>query len=606
MPHQLSGRVLGRLCDDCLEPLAGATLRLVRLGRVGGTAERDDATRRAGADPKLTVRVLDDDQALARSGELLGETVLAPDGTFTVVLVEGYGGEAFDVDLLCGTLTGHPVQPRPVHLAVTTLSPQWREAEDGLRAAWDYTVPVRTWCAIRARLGWWSICGRVTVCGSQVPLPGLTVSAFDADWLQDDALGSATTDAGGHFRLDYTPAQFEKTPFWWLDVELTPGPDVYLRVTGPGGTVLLDEPRSRGREPDRENAGPCLCLQVCVEDQPPVTEPYPWFDHVGGYKLLTGIDSAPGGTGLTVGDSRAFYATLRLNGVLGRTLGGQPLAYRFETRDLAGGGWTPVRPAQMAARQIGTWERFSGGIPQTKAVVVRGVDGPDQIAVVPDADGWVTVPQDNSLTTGLFVPNNDLLGLDTESLTTQVHDLGAVTAGGSTAPVGLATDRFFGLRMMVRQAGAPASSAVVAGECERLALANTFYDNVQKQGSWVPIRTSHRLAVLSIDVQELVGHGCAKIEDSLTVLFTAAHPNLGPVSLTLTGPGGPYHYDLPLPVTADYSGTVTDLLGSANQHVVVANLPACGYQLSAWAELLLTTGDSSPLPESDFLVLTKK
>jgi hypothetical protein len=39
------------------------------------------------------------------------------------------------------------------------------------------------------------------------------VRAFDADWLQDDDLGSAVTDGAGHFRIDYSRADFEKTIF---------------------------------------------------------------------------------------------------------------------------------------------------------------------------------------------------------------------------------------------------------------------------------------------------------------------------------------------------------------------------------------------------------
>ena len=41
----------------------------------------------------------------------------------------------------------------------------------------------------------------------------MRVRAFDADWLQDDDLGSAVTDGAGHFRIDYSRADFEKTIF---------------------------------------------------------------------------------------------------------------------------------------------------------------------------------------------------------------------------------------------------------------------------------------------------------------------------------------------------------------------------------------------------------
>jgi hypothetical protein len=491
-------------------------------------------------------------------------------------------------------MTGHKVAPKPLSFTLTTLAPQWRQVEDGFEAAWSYEIPHRIWCGLRGRLGWWSICGHVTVCETKIAVPGVKVSAFDRDWLQDDPLGSAVTDASGHFRIDYTADAFARTPWTpWINIEMVAGPDVYFRVDGPTG-VLLQEPPSRGRQADRENVGPCFCVDLCVEDAPGGTDqPYPWFDHIGGYKTVTGFDSAPGGTGRTLGDNRAFYAGLRLNGVLGRQFSGQPAEYRFEFD--SGAGWQPVRPAQMVAMQIGTWQRLTGSFPpvETKSVVVLGANGPDQIAVVPDADGWVAVPQDNSLTTGLFVPNNNLIGLDSSTISAQTHNLSGIVAGQSTAPAGLAADEYVALRMVLRVAGQPATQ-VQAGIAERVALANTTYNQVQKQGSWVPARVDNQLGVVSVDIQELIGHGCARITNALHVNYTAAHPNLGGMSLTITGPGGPYHYALP-PIAQDFFGSVSSLLDSANNPVTVASLPKCSYILTGSIGLLLTTGDESPV-----------
>lgn len=597
MSYTFTGRLIGLLCDDCSEPLVGATIRLVRSA--GGTISRD-----AAADPKLTAVLLEESAADARAADLLGEGVVGEDGSFRVQLSERYdGGEPFDVDVFCGTMTGHTAAPEPLAFTLTTLAPQWRQTEDGFEAAWAYEIPHRIWCGIRGRLGWWSICGHVRVCEKKIAVPGVKVSAFDVDWLQDDPLGSAVTDASGHFRIDYTADAFKRTP--WspsLNIELVAGPDVYFRVDGPTG-VLLQEPRSRGRQSDRQNVGPCFCVDLCVKDVPGGTDqPYPWFDHIGGYKTVTGFDSAAGGTGRTFGDDRAFYSGLRLNGVLGRQFSGQPAEYRFEFD--TGAGWQPVRPAQMVAMQIGTWQRLTGSFPpvETKSVVVLGANGPDQIAVVPDADGWVAVPQDNSLTTGLFVPNNNLLGLDSASLSTQTHDLTGIIAGQSTAPAGLAVDEYVAVRMVLRVVGQPATE-VQAGIAERVALANTTYDQVQKNGSWVPTRVDGQLGVVSIDIQQLIGQGCARITDALDVNYTAAHPNLGSMSLTITGPGGPYHYALP-PVGPDYFGSVGTLLNSADLPVVISSLPKCSYLLEGSIGLLLTTGDSVPLPIGDQIAFT--
>ena len=41
------------------------------------------------------------------------------------------------------------------------------------------------------RFGAWTICGHVRHCETKAPIGGVSVRAFDVDWLQDDALGDA-------------------------------------------------------------------------------------------------------------------------------------------------------------------------------------------------------------------------------------------------------------------------------------------------------------------------------------------------------------------------------------------------------------------------------
>ena len=149
----------------------------------------------------------------------------------------------------------------------------------------------------RGRFGAWVTCGYVYDCRTKplTPVPGVKVIAFDRDWLQDDELGSAFTDSNGRFRIDYLISDFEKTPFSPLiNIECTPGPDVYFRIEAYDGTVLLDEPSSRGRDSDRENVGPCFCVRLCVEE--PVGNPgeYPYFTHVGDFNIASDIDSTSG------------------------------------------------------------------------------------------------------------------------------------------------------------------------------------------------------------------------------------------------------------------------------------------------------------------------
>jgi len=576
LPYIIRGSITARTCDDCIDDLEGATVRFYR------TSDDPTLPGRAAAAVKHTTFPRTEDELGQLEGRLLGEATVAAGGTFTVELGEGYDGGAVDVDLYCGTLAGH-VPPRPRQLAVTTVQPEWRRTEQSAVAAVNLEIPIRWWCLFRRLLGLWVICGRVTVCGTDTPVPNATVEAFDVDWLQDDALGSGITDNAGHFRIDYTVLDFERTPLSWLNLELVPGPDLYFRISVLG-TVLLDEPRSRGRQADRQNVGPCFCADLCVENVPPSTEPYPVFRFIGGYDYETEIDSTPGGTGLTDADNRAFFAGLRLNGPIGRTLGGQPLEYRFEVRELPSGSWSPVLPGQIGTTLIGWWQALQPTL-EVKPVYINATPGPNRIVVTPDAQGWIVMPQDANVLTGLFVPNGNMIVLDSAAMTVWPHSSTAgTTAGNATAPG--VPDRFFGIRLRIRQQNKSATE-VISGECRRLAVDNTLYDQVTHGGSWAPALVDNQLAVAMVDVQELAGNGCAGVTNQLHVKVTAAHPNLGSVGLTMTGPGGPYSFTLP-------AGTPTEITGTATNGFTVSSLPTCAYIVTLSVDVLLTTGDATP------------
>ena len=55
------------------------------------------------------------------------------------------------------------------------------------------------------------------------------------------------------------------------------------------------------------------------------------FTSIGAYDYNSDLNSGLGGNGLTKADNRAFYSTMRLNGILTQTLGSTAMEYRFET-----------------------------------------------------------------------------------------------------------------------------------------------------------------------------------------------------------------------------------------------------------------------------------
>jgi hypothetical protein len=616
MQYVFKGRLCGMLCPECQEFLSDVTVRLYR------TRKDQNVAALAAAASKDTFAMLDDKTTKAKASSLIAEVQTDDMGVFAFELGEqqNYEGEPFDVDVYCGTVPHLPPRPKPpppVQFSITTLQPAWRSTEAGFVAAWEYCIPYRPWCGIRGRFGAWTICGHVTVCKTGAPLPGMRALAFDADWTQDDPLGSAITDGSGHFRIDYTADAFAKTPFSPLiNIEWVGGPDVYFRVETGVGTPLLVEPRSRGRQPDRENAGPCLCVELCVEEAPPtVDEPHPVFLRIGTYDYQTQIDSAPLGSGLTVGDHRAFFQTLRLNGLLSKKLNGNALEYMFEVSalDATGAplGWTQIAQSQMAETVIGIlewYDPFDLSNPTYPTKSKYYAVNPSSAAYLPVAfsgDGWIRVPQESDyMGAGSFWPFGDMLQLRSETIATPAWgsvDLAGLVAGNSSTSTGkpLVPDRHFAIRMWVREAGNPATAAL-AGTCHNVAIDDTLYDNISHHPDWAGWVESGALAVKMVDIQELLPAGCSKITSSLTVLFTAAHPNLGSVTVYMDGPGGPYNFTLPGAGTPDQFGTATP------SGWTVGSLPACAYVVFIEVEVLLTDGDHVPIPVWDHVAFCKE
>lgn len=595
--YQLMLRLCGFVCQDCPEPLKDVTVRLYRA------TDREDVAALAAAKPKTTFRLLDEEAVAAKEKGLLaeGRTDEAGRVDFGLGGDQDYDGGPVEIDVVIERFE-HQREDAPARqFTITVLQPVWRRGKDGPVAAWDYCLPHRQWCWIRGLYGAYTICGRVTHCESDAPVGGVKVLAFDRDWLQDDPLGEAVTDGDGRFRIDYSWSAFQ--PGTFIDVELFGGPDVYFRVETAAGTALLDEPPARGREPDRQNAGPCLCVDLCLAEMPPQSEPLPVFTHVGNYRYAIDIDSAPGGTGLT-NDSRAFYSTMCLNGVLAKTLEGVAMEYRFEVRetDATGGSpgaWTPVAPSQIGRTVIGVLERWAPDFPgdpepvKTFDYTVNGGGGELVASIV---DGWIRVPQESDLyaPSGHFVPNGNMIALDSTSLAAwgSIDLTGLETGNSATAPpvsAPLAQDRHFSLRMRVRKVGS-AGAGSLAGTCLHIAIVNTRYDNIRHHPSWMEVTESNAHGVAMVDVQQLLGaNGCEEIGADLDVLFTAEHPNLGAVSISMTGPGGPYGFTLPPAATPGQ-----DWFGTATPNFVVADLEPCAYIVTLSVQLLLTTGDSVP------------
>lgn len=609
MTYTIHGRLCGYLCDECDEPLAGVVVRFYEPATT-------DVVRRAAADAKDTAEPVGQDGAANSSRQLLAEATADPDGAFVVELPDkGYDGGAVDVDLYCATAPRQkpgPRPPEPVQLHLTTLAPRWRESDQDRVAAFDYCVPARIWCWVRGKLGAWTVCGRVTVCDTPDPVAGVTVKAFDADWLQDDTLGSGMTDAGGHFRIDYSLSDFNRTPFSPLiNVELVSGPDLYFRVEGPGGTSLLVEPRAKGRTPGRQNAGPCTCVSLCLskENEPPPVPTIPMFTKVGSYRIDP-VDNHFNSDGTTAAGDLAFTGTIPLVGIMPDPLSPDAVEYRFLVAALPAGPIV-VDATKMGATLIGELQYFAWDT-TLAAWVVRSSDfwannpgatatitqnGGPALSVVVDTPvkvgGWIEAPRTNQLFPGgegRFIPNGNLAALHTTQYTTESFDLTVAApplplgAGDSVPVAQRSTSPTFSITFEARTV--PGGVAVGTNSLATIAFSN-MTDEYGRHPYWAGGDVT-TVGVASLGIAEMESNGgCAEMGDEIHVLYTAYHPYVGPPTVSFDG-----NPVLPAPLTPAVVGS--EARSAPGGDVVdISLLAKCAYILWLDVPLRLTSGSGS-------------
>lgn len=601
MKYIIRGRLCANICTDRKIDVTDAAIRLYR--------HRKDQhiTELAVAKVKETFRPLEEKEVKAKEKYLIAETTTDQEGAFEFILDDKehqYQGEAVELDIAYAKVPDYGQanagESKSFQATITTIQPRWRETNEGLIAGWNYCFPSGIWCYILRWLDIWVICGRVTICDTDNAVPGIEVIAMDDDLITDDWLGQATTDANGRFCIYYTSKDFKKTflsPF--INVETpfsaTVGPDVYFKFSR-NGVIFYEENVAVAKQPPREDIGHCFCVRLCIPegiDIPPPAEVTAAFFEIGQgrrYHIVTNIDAATGrttGKSIAAWNDMAFFSNISLIGSLSKKLDGQPMEYLFEYREyiLSGGsftpvtGWQEVTSGQIANTVIGYTEQTTSD-PENPILKTDYAIHPVAGQQMVNFNGnWIQMPQIASFFAN---QNGVILNLKTTELASGNVDMSGLVPGSSTGT--LQQNRYFRLRMKKRQTGS--ATVFVAGTSLPVAIFNTVYQNVPQNGSWLP-NTSNELGVASIDLDELSGGGCADISTSLTVKYTAAMPNLGGVSLSMTGPGGPHSFD---PIVFTTPGQ--EAHGTSSYAGNVASLPDCAYIVRISAELQLTNGET--------------
>ncbi|NOQ24871.1 MAG: hypothetical protein GQ564_05860 [Bacteroidales bacterium] len=608
----LKGNLYGLICREQHIPVKNTIVRLYRYN------DQQSVVAMATAQPKELFKIYTNEQLKAKSKDLIAETKTDEYGTYTFDLDErkhNYKGEPVELVLYYPDVPDYgqvnkklPKKFKEFGVLVNIFQPKWKEKDDKfVYSIFNYTINSKNWCYIMSLLDLWFIFGKLTVCKTNVPIPGIEVIAMDDDVISDDKLGSTLTNTNGEFIIVYTSKEFKKTFLSpWINVE-TPlfpwnnGPDIYFKYAI-GGSVFHEEPPSRGRASDRENVGNCFCVNLCLKKGPidfPDPEVIPGFFKIGqnrAYHILNNIDSTTGrtkGKATTGWNDLAFYHNLSLLGSLNKTINSNPLEYKFQYEEWSAPGgvlitpWTNISKSEIANTIIGYTQELTGDIFNPVKITDYAIHpNPGEMEVLFDlSETWVKVPQMSN-----FVVNTNslLINLISSKLMSGTVNMSGLVPGNDTASVQpLQNNRYFKLRMLKREEGNAATESI-AGTSKEIALFNLVYSGVPQYGSWLP-GTSTERGIACLDIKEMTGIGCGKITDSLTVKYTAANPNLGNVRVSMTGP---VHPDGPHTFPAIAHDTAGE---EAHGEVIYGNnakkLKNCAYIVYVHADIKLTNGE---------------
>lgn len=565
MSYRFRGRLCGYLCEECREPLSDVVIRVYR------NRQDQNITALAVADPGQTLSLTNDDEAKAKASSLIAEVSTDANGNFSFELgaKQNYAGEAFEIDVYCGTVPRRKpgrkkVQPR--QFSVTTLQPLWKQTADGeFLAAWEYCIPWRFWCYLRGLFDAWVICGRLTTCDDGTPIPGAVVSAFDVDWIQDDSLGSGTTDSSGHFRIDYNSSDFELTPFSPLiNIEWVGGPDLYFTAKL-GSTTILQEDRSVGRTPGRQNAGPCFCVNLCTDKVIGPPDQYPHWNKVWGFSIYpdagqVGSQFSTEGYAGGAGSSFVFGDSNYRSGVLLRgncpltniAVPANALQYRFVIGEYT---WSPPGddpnsiPTVVPAVFNPVTQIRSTTVGYVYYTDAHGSYGPGDVVITSadlDPNGWLT-----------------LLG---HSVTVDMHD-------GTTAVVAITESNFLRsdellviASQVITSAHAPKLPGGLPKSDAGRALTTAEKEPIRRYQLQFEVRDATTLlsvytdklssiildnsaVIFALDLEELRTNACNPLGGAPTVhvLYTVDHPHLNNFSMAISNNSGTVHGAPPMP-----------------------------------------------------------
>lgn len=294
MSYLLIGNISALICDDCIEPLANARIRVYLPD-----------TRYPADNPKLPKGIFHDlhplsaKDVLMKADRLLGETSLDDHGNFSLSWDEVHlFTEPLELDLCLDTMPGKTgsQQPRNYHLSNVVL--HWKRSSSCYIGAYAYVIPSAIWNGICEEAGSWVITGTVKQFRASGEQPSLKVEAYNA--MSGKMIGHAFTNEFGRYTLRFSRRDLYNGTLQPIrQGRKNLGPDVYFRVYQ-NGQLVWSEDESSAQRQERRDLAPCSCLNI--EYRPSVVR---WASgHIQGW--LNGVIS------LSAGKSKRKRELMRL------------------------------------------------------------------------------------------------------------------------------------------------------------------------------------------------------------------------------------------------------------------------------------------------------
>lgn len=264
MSYLLIGNISALICEENIEPLANARIRIYLPSQNYGVEE---LARGIFKD----LRRLSESDVQAKADHLLAESMLDERGNFSISWEDLHlFTEPLEMDICLNSVPGkHTGQQEWVQFHLSTFVPHWKRSKNKYLGAFAYVVPADKWTVIRREFGAWVIAGAVKHYETLQGFRNLRVEAYNG--LNDRLLGFGHTDEAGQYRLYFSRKELNGSRLVQLLKNTadaySEGPDVYFKIYE-GSQLVWHENKDVALQPERQQLKHCAKLNLFIRPAP--------------------------------------------------------------------------------------------------------------------------------------------------------------------------------------------------------------------------------------------------------------------------------------------------------------------------------------------------